>query len=82
MMVSVASIARVSAPETGASSSVTPRWASSGASDSVSQGSEELMSTTIAPSGSASATPPSRTASRTTLPLGSIVTTTGTPANA
>ena len=40
------------------------------------------MSTTTAPSGSASATPPSRTALRTTLPLGSIVTTIGTSANA
>jgi hypothetical protein len=80
MIVSVPSSARGSAPETGASTSATPRWESSGASESVAEGSAELMSMTTAPSGSASAMPPSRIAWRTIAPLGSIVTTAWTSA--
>ena len=80
MIVSVPSMAFVRAPETGASTRLTPRDSSSGASESVAEGSAELMSITTAPSGSASAMPPSRIAFRTIAPLGSIVTTTPTSA--
>src|SRR5512146_2435396 len=82
MIASLASTARFTPPETGASTSPRPRGASSAPSCCVSTGDEELMSTTTAPRASADATPPSRTVLRTIFPSGSMVMTISAPAAA
>ena len=75
MMLSEPSTARFTPPETGASSSATPRAARSRASFWVSTGLDELMSMTRAPASrpSKAASRPSSTACRTILPSGSMV---------
>ena len=72
MMASVASFAFAIAPDTGASTMAMPCVASARPSARVPAGSEELMSTTSAPSRSAGMA--SSTTSRTTRPSGSMVT--------
>ena len=67
--------ARGTPPDTGASTTWTPRGSSAAASRSVSAGSAELISTTSAPGRSAAPIPQPRIASATIAPLGSMVTT-------
>jgi hypothetical protein len=75
MMLSEPSMARLTPPDTGASSSATPEAARSRASFWVSTGLDELMSSTSAPAArpSRAASRPSISAWRTTLPSGSMV---------
>src|SRR5258708_400424 len=71
MIDSVPSLAFATAPETGASTIRTPRASSAAPRARVPAGSNELMSTTIAPGGSDGSA--SSTASRTAAPSGSMV---------
>ena len=72
--VSVPACAPGMPPDTGASISVTPAFASISASCCVPVGSDELMSTTIVPLASAPLSSMSSTTSRTIGPVGSMVT--------
>ena len=74
--------ARGTPPDTGASTIRTPNGCRPAASSSVSDGSDELISTSSAPSRRAVPIPQPSIASRTIAPLGSIVTTRPADANA
>ena len=74
--------ARGTPPDTGASTIRTPSGCRPAASSSVSDGSDELISTSSAPSRRAAPIPQPSIASRTIAPLGSIVTTRPAGANA
>ena len=72
MIVSVPSSAPRTPPETGASSSSTPRAAARSASARVRSGSDEPMSISVAPAGIRSSTPSSSRTASTIAEVGSI----------